>query len=190
MATIIAQHIESGAQKLLSSLDVSVERFSPGIIAEVPVKATGLLAGVDARIEFDAYNNPFVVTAEGNRVSLAVVITHQNRVFVYSREGKTLQNTNTGIDIIGSVGFGVSAWFHKIPAELCYKKIANVRFSDLMAVEQTDGQGDKGEVKMPIVLVEVADIEGAEVHFVEVPEVSENQTAKLQAAIRAITENV
>lgn len=187
MAKVIAQRIESGAEKLLSNLGISVEHFAPGIVAEIPVKATGLLAGADARIERDAYGNPFAVTYNDERVSLAVALVHQGKVFVYNRNGKTLQNANTNIDIIGSVGFGISALFHKIPEVLAYKKVYNTYLTDYVAVEETDGQGDKAVVKMPIAIVIVSDIVGVEEHFVEVPTIAEGQTAKLQAAIKAIT---
>lgn len=190
MATIIAQRVESGAQKLLSNLPT--QRFQPRIVAEIPVKATGILAGTAQEIEWDNYNNPYVVV-DGARVALAVVLTHENKVFVYNRDGVNIhneKNTNTNVtfDIIGAVGFGVSSLFYKIPTELVMKKVAHVNISDHLAVEETDGQGDKAVVKMPIVIVEVADVIGVEEYFVEVPGIAEGQTAKLQAAIKAICE--
>lgn len=188
MAQVKNQFVTTDGKKLLESIGVSVERFAPGIVAEIPVKATGLLAGTPVTIEFDAYGNPFAVTENDERVALAVALTHKDKVFVFNRDGKTLQNANAGIDVIGSVGFGISALFHKIPAALAYKKVASVRVTDYVAVEETDGQGDKAVVKMPIVIVEVADVVGVEEHFVEVPDIAEGQTAKLQAAIKAICE--
>lgn len=194
MATIIAQRVESGAHKLLSNLPVN--RFSPRIIGELPIKATGLLAGAE-NVEWDQYDNPFLVL-DGNRVSLAVVLTHKGQVFTYNREGaKNLHdegniNTNDRLDIIGAVGFGLSSLLYKVPQELLYKKIANVRFSDLFAVEETEGD-DLAVVKMPIVVCELECVSGCEEYFTECPDFNpdaEMQTAKLQAAILAIKENV
>lgn len=191
MANIVAQRVESGAQELLSKIPTN--RFSPRIVGEIAIKATGLLAGSSESIEWDKYDNPFVVI-DGARVSLALVLTHQDKVFVYNRNGatnlhgETNTNVNEDIDIIGAIGFGVSSLLYKIPAELVTKKVANSRFSDYLALEETDGTDDKAVVKMPIVICELTDVDGVEEYFVEVPAIAEGQTAKLQAAIKAFTE--
>lgn len=186
MAKILNQYIETDAKTLLKELSVPMERFSPGVVAQIPIMATGLLAGLDAKVEWDAYNNPFIV-AENSRIALATVLVYENKIFVYNREGLDLQNLNEKLDVIGAIGFGISSGPFKWPVEMTMKKIKSVKFSDFMAVEETDGDGDYGLVKMPIVVVEVEDIKGLESHFIDIPEINEKtMTAKLQAAIKSL----
>lgn len=194
MATVVAQEVQRGAITLLEEHQVPCERFTPNVLGQVPIMATALLAGNSSTIGWDNYNNPFIKTNIFNgkeaRVSLAVALVYEDNIFVYNRDGLDLQNLNPKLDVIGSVGFGVSAGPFKWPPEMTLKKIASVRFSDYLAVEHTDGNGDRETVIMPIVVVRLEGIDGFEQHFVPIPEINDAMTAKLQAAILAIQEGI
>jgi len=187
MAKVLTQNVKKGALKILKQLGVEIERFSPNIIAQIAIMSTGLLAKVQPKnIEFDAYENPFILTDRDERVSLALVIIHNNKIFVYNREGKDLQNLNEKLDVIGAVGFGVSSGPFKWPNEMNMVSVKKSYFSDFYAEEKTDGNGDKKTVLMPIVVVELENIDGLEEHFIDIPNIDDNQTAKLQAAVKTL----
>lgn len=188
MAKVIQQSVQSGALALLDTLGIRTQRFTPSIVGQVPIMATGLLTTVRANIEWDAFNNPYIVTEDHERVSLAAVFIHGDMMFVYNREGQDLQNWNPLPDIIGAVGFGISSGPFKWPVEMTMKKVARGLFSDYMAIEETDGEGDSRVVIMPIVVIELMEINGCEQHFVPIPEVSDSMTAKMRAAIMAVRE--
>lgn len=187
MAKVVEQKVKEGALKILKQVGVNQEKFSPSIVAQVPIMATGLLAKVKPEnIDFDAYNNPFILTNKGERVSLAAVIVYKNKIFVYNREGKNLQNLNEKLDVIGAIGFGISSGPFKWPNEMNIKKVKKSYFSDFYAEEITDGNGDRKKILIPIVVIELENICGLENHFINIPQVNNTQTAKLQAAIKTI----
>lgn len=189
MAKVLEQGVEKGAKDLLEQLGVNLENFQPNVLAQVPIMATALLSEVDnTLIEYDAYCNPYIVTNMDERVSLAAAIIYQNKIFVYNRENKDLQNLNEKLDVIGAVGFGLSSGPFKWPVEMSLSNVKSYYFSEYYAEEKTDGTDDKKIVKMPIVVVELDSIEGIENHFIDIPEINDSQTAKLQAAIMAIKE--
>ena len=154
-------------------------------LAEVPVKLTGLVTRAK-EIGWDSYGNPFVRKDEKTRVSLAAVIRCGEEIFVFDRQGKTLENENKKADIIGSVGFGLPSLFHKVPQGLWEKPVTSVVFTDYMAQETTDGEGDLPNILMPIVVIDLLNIEGYEKYFVPVPQEDDGMSAKLKAAIRAL----
>jgi hypothetical protein len=187
MAKVLEQKVKEGALNILKQIGVDIEHFTPNIVAQVPIMATGLLAKVKpGNIDFDAYNNPFILTNEGERVALALVIIYNNKIFVFNREGKNLQNLNEKLDVIGAVGFGISSGPFKWPNEMNMLKITRSYFSDFYAEEKTDGDGDKKIVLMPIVVVELENIDGLEENFIDIPNINDNQAAKLQAAIKTL----
>lgn len=194
MAKILTQHATSGAKTLLLNLlkvdnDWKSGHKLPTIevkyLAEVPVKLTGLVAKAK-EIGWDSYGNPFVRKDEKTRVSLAAVIRCGEEIFVFDRREKYLENLNEEVDIVGSVGFGLSSLFHKVPQGLWGYPVTSVVFTDYMTVETTDGEGDLPNVWMTIVIIDLLSIEGYEKYFVPVPQENDGMSAKLRAALRAL----
>ena len=194
MAKILTQHATSGAKTLLLNLlkvdnDWKSGHKLPTIevkyLAEVPVKLTGLVAKAK-EVGWDSYGNPFVRKDEKTRVSLAAVIRCGEKIFLFDRQDKKLENENKKVDIIGSVGFGLPSLFDKVPQGLWEKPVKSVVFTDYMAVETTDGEGDLPNILMPIVVIDLLNIEGYEKYFVPVPQEDDGMSAKLQAAIGAL----
>lgn len=194
MAKILTQHATSGAKTLLLNLlkvdnDWKSGHKLPTIevkyLAEVPVKLTGLVAKAK-EIGWDSYGNPFVRKDEKTRVSLAAVIRCGEEIFVFDRREKYLENLNEEVDIVGSVGFGLSSLFHKVPQGLWGYPVTSVVFTDYMTVETTDGEGDLPNVWMPIVIIDLLSIEGYEKYFVPVPQENDGMSTKLRAALRAL----
>ena len=194
MAKILTQHATSGAKTLLLNLlkvdnDWKSGHKLPTIevkyLAEVPVKLTGLVAKAK-EIGWDSYGNPFVRKDEKTRVSLAAVIRCGEEIFVFDRREKYLENLNEEVDIVGSVGFGLSSLFHKVPQGLWGYPVTSVTFTDYIAQETTDGEGDLPNVWMPIVIIDLLSIEGYEKYFVPVPQENDGMSAKLRAALRAL----
>ncbi len=194
MAKILTQHATSGAKTLLLNLlkvdnDWKSGHKLPTIevkyLAEVPVKLTGLVAKAK-EVGWDSYGNPFILRNENTRVSLAAVIRCGEKIFLFDRQDKKLENENKKVDIIGSVGFGLSSLFHKVPQGLWGYPVTSVTFTDYMAQETTDGEGDLPNVWMPIVIIDLLSIEGYEKYFVPVPQEDDGMSAKLQAAIGAL----
>ncbi len=194
MAKILTQHATSGAKTLLLNLlkvdnDWKSGHRLPTIeakyLAEVPVKLTGLVTRAK-EIGWDSYGNPFILRNENTRVSLAAVIRCGEKIFLFDRQDKKLENENKKVDIIGSVGFGLPSLFHKVPQGLWGKPVKSVVFTDYMAQETTDGEGDLPNVWMPIVIIDLLSIEGYEKYFVPVPQENDGMSAKLRAALRAL----
>lgn len=193
MAKILTQRATTGATQLLINLlktgDWKSHHRLPTIIAkhlaEVPVKLTGLVARAK-EIGWDSYGNPFILRDENTRVSLAAVIRCGEKIFLFDRQDKKLENENKKVDIIGSVGFGLPSLFHKVPQGLWGKPVKSVVFTDYMAQETTDGEGDLPNVWMPIVIIDLLSIEGYEKYFVPVPQENDGMSAKLRAALRAL----
>ncbi|MGP1583236.1 MAG: hypothetical protein ACTTH6_03375 [Candidatus Altimarinota bacterium] len=182
-------------------------------LAEVPVKLTGLVTRAK-EIGWDSHGNPFIRKDDNTRVSLAAVIRCEKEIFVFDRREKYLENLNEEVDIVGSVdldlpslfdevlqglenpneevdivgsvGFGLPSLFHKVPQGLWGYPVTSVTFTDYMAVETTDGEGDLPNVWMPIVIIDLLSIEGYEKYFVPVPQEDDGMSAKLQAAIGAL----
>lgn len=193
MAKILTQRATTGATQLLINLlktgDWKSHHRLPTIIAkhlaEVPVKLTGLVTRAK-EIGWDSYGNPFILRNENTRVSLAAVIRCGEKIFLFDRQDKKLENENKKVDIIGSVGFGLPSLFHKVPQGLWGKPVKSVVFTDYMAVETTDGEGDLPNVWMPIIIIDLLSIEGYEKYFVPVPQENDGMSAKLMAALRAL----
>ena len=98
-----------------------------------------------------------------------------------------LENPNENLDIVGSVGFGLPSLFDKVPQGLWEKPVKSVVFTDYMAQETTDGEGDLPNILMPIVIINLLSIRGYEKYFVPFRQVDlTGGTAKLQAAIMAL----
>ena len=193
MAKILTQRATTGATQILIDLlktdDWKSHHRLPTIeakyLAEVPVKLTGLVARAK-EIGWDSYGNPFILRNENTRVSLAAVIRCGEKIFLFDRQDKKLENENKKVDIIGSVGFGLPSLFHKVPQGLWGKPVKSVVFTDYMAQETTDGEGDLPNVWMPIIIIDLLSIEGYEKYFVPVPQENDGMSAKLMAAIRAL----
>ena len=250
MAKILTQRATSGATRILIDLlktdDWKSHHRLPTIIAkhlaEVPVKLTGLVTRAK-EIGWDSYGNPFILRNENTRVSLAAVIRCGEKIFLFDRQDKKLENENKKVDIIGSVdldlpslfdevpqglenpnenldivgsvdldlpslfdevpqglenpnekvdivgsvGFGLPSLFHKVPPGLWGYPVTSVTFTDYMAQETTDGEGDLPNILMPIVIINLLSISGYEEYFVPFRQVDPaGGTAKLQAAIRAV----
>lgn len=193
MAKILTQRATTGATQLLINLlktdDWKSHHRLPTIIAkhlaEVSVKLTGLVTRAK-EIGWDSYGNPFILRNENTRVSLAAVIRCGEKIFLFDRQDKKLENENKKVDIIGSVGFGLPSLFHKVPQGLWGKPVKSVVFTDYMAVETTDGEGDLPNVWMPIIIIDLLSIEGYEKYFVPVPQENDGMSAKLMAALRAL----
>lgn len=126
------------------------------LLAEVPVKLTGLTAGIK-NIKFDDFGNPYVVDEEGKyRVSSAVALVDEERkIIIFDRDKKSLENENPLPDIYGSRGFGVSAIFKKLPQKYWGLAVSSVELCDFIAIEMTDGQGDAECIIMPCYIVNV-----------------------------------
>lgn len=182
-------------------------------LAEVPVKLTGLVTRAK-EIGWDSHGNPFIRKDDNTRVSLAAVIRCEKEIFVFDRREKYLENLNEevdivgsvdlellllfdevpqglenpneNLDIVGSVGFGLPSLFDKVPQGLWRYPVTSVVFTDYMAVETTDGEGDLPNILMPIVVIDLLNIEGYEKYFVPVPQEDDGMSAKLKAAIRAL----
>jgi len=183
-------------------------------LAEVPVKLTGLVARAK-EIGWDSHGNPFIRKDDNTRVSLAAVIRCEKEIFVFDRREKYLENPNEevdivgsvdldlpslfdevpqglenpneNLDIVGSVGFGLPSLFDEVPQGLWEKPVKSVVFTDYMAVETTDGEGDLPNILMPIVIINLLSISGYEEYFVPFRQVDPaGGTAKLQAAIMAL----
>ena len=106
---------------------------------------------------------------------------------LFDKVPQGLENPNENLDIVGSVGFGLPSLFDKVPQGLWEKPVKSVVFTDYMAVETTDGEGDLPNILMPIVVIDLLNIEGYEKYFVPFRQVGPSDgTAKLQAAIRAV----
>ena len=222
MAKILTQRATSGATRILIDLlktdDWKSHHRLPTIIAkhlaEVPVKLTGLVTRAK-EIGWDSYGNPFILRNENTRVSLAAVIRCGEKIFLFDRQDKKLENENKKVDIIGSVdldlpslfdevpqglenpnekvdivgsvGFGLPSLFHKVPPGLWGYPVTSVTFTDYMAQETTDGEGDLPNILMPIVIINLLSISGYEEYFVPFRQVDPaGGTAKLQAAIMAL----
>lgn len=193
MTKILTQRATSGATLILIDL-LKTDDWKSGhrlptieakYLAEVPVKLTGLVTRAK-EIGWDSYGNPFILRNENTRVSLAAVIRCGEKIFLFDRQDKKLENENKKVDIIGSVGFGLSSLFHKVPQGLWGYPVTSVTFTDYMAQETTDGEGDLPNVWMPIVIIDLLSIEGYEKYFVPVPQENDGMSAKLKAAIRAL----
>ena len=183
-------------------------------LAEVPVKLTGLVARAK-EIGWDSHGNPFIRKDDNTRVSLAAVIRCEKEIFVFDRREKYLENPNENRDIVGSVDLDLPSLFDEVPQGLenpnenrdivgsvdldlpslfdevpqglWEKPVKSVVFTDYMAVETTDGEGDLPNILMPIVVIDLLNIEGFEEYFVPFRQVGPSDgTAKLQAAIRAV----
>ena len=183
-------------------------------LAEVPVKLTGLVTRAK-EIGWDSHGNPFIRKDDNTRVSLAAVIRCEKEIFVFDRREKYLENLNEevdivgsvdlellllfdevpqglenpneNLDIVGSVGFGLPSLFDKVPQGLWEKPVKSVVFTDYMAQETTDGEGDLPNILMPIVIINLLSIRGYEKYFVPFRQVDlTGGTAKLQAAIMAL----
>lgn len=184
MAKIIHEYVVNDS-RLLEMLDINLHNFAKTMLCEIPVKATGLLAKTKEHIEWDKYGNPYIVK-DNARISLAAAIIHKDKVFCFDRKDKAFENESNKIDVIGSVGFGLPSLMHKIPVKMFQKKILNTNWSPYVAIEETDGYGDKKMIKMPILVIELEETDGIEQFFSELPKTSEKNTAKLNAAIEAI----
>lgn len=194
MAKILNQCATTGATQILIDLLKTDDRKSdhqlPPIesdyLAEVPVRLTGLVARAK-EIGWDSHGNPFVRKDDKTRVSLAAVIRCEEKIFVFNRRGEYLKNLNEAADIVGSVGFGLSSFFHKVPQDLWAYPVTSVVLTDYMAQETTDGEGDLPNILMPIVIINLLSISGYEKYFVPFHQVDPTGgTAKLQAAIMAL----
>lgn len=194
MAKILTQCVTTGATQILIDLlktddwrsDHQLPSIKSDYLAEVPVRLTGLVAGAK-EIGWDAYGNPFVRKDDKTRVSLAAVIRCEEKIFVFNRRGEYLKNLNEKVDIVGSVGFGLPSFFHKVPTGLWEYPVTSVVFTDYMAQETTDGEGDLPNILMPIVIINLLSIKGYEKYFVPFRQVDPaGGTAKLQAAIMAL----
>ena len=193
MAKILTQCVTNGAKQLLINLlktddwkSDQLPSIKADYLEEVPVKLTGLVAGAK-EIGWDSYGNPFVRKDDKTRVSLAAVIRCEEKIFVFNRRGEYLKNLNEKVDIVGSVGFGLPSFFHKVPTGLWEYPVTSVVFTDYMAQETTDGEGDLPNILMPIVIINLLSISGCEKYFVPFHQVDPTGgTAKLQAAIMAL----
>lgn len=194
MAKILTQCVTTGATQILIDLlktdnwesDHQLPPIESDYLEEVPVKLTGLVAGAK-EIGWDSYGNPFVRKDDKTRVSLAAVIRCEEKIFVFNRREEYLKNLNEEADIVGSVGFGLPSFFHKVPQDLWAYPVTSVVFTDHMAQETTDGEGDLPNILMPIVIINLLSISGCEKYFVPFRQVDPaSRTAKLQAAIMAL----
>ena len=193
MAKILTQCVTNGAKQLLINLlktddwkSDQLPSIKADYLEEVPVKLTGLVAGAK-EIGWDSYGNPFVHKDDKTRVSLAAVIRCEEKIFVFNRREKYLKNLNEKVDIVGSVGFGLPSFFHKVPQDLWAYPVTSVALTDYMAQETTDGEGDLPNILMPIVIINLLSISGCEKYFVPFHQVDPTGgTAKLQAAIMAL----
>ena len=194
MAKILTQRTTSGATRILIDL-LKIDDWKSGhrlptinakYLAEVPVKLTGLVARAK-EIGWDSHGNPFIRKDDNTRVSLAAVIRCEKEIFVFDRREKYLENPNENRDIVGSVDLDLPSLFDEVPQGLWEKPVKSVVFTDYMAVETTDGEGDLPNILMPIVVIDLLNIEGFEEYFVPFRQVGPSDgTAKLQAAIRAV----
>ena len=194
MAKILTQCVTTGATQILIDLlktdnwesDHQLPPIKPHYLAEVPVKLTGLVAGAK-EIGWDSYGNPFVRKDDKTRVSLAAVIRCEEEIFIFNRREEYLKNLNEKADIVGSVGFGLLSLFHKVPRGLLEYPVTSVVFTDYMAQETTDGEGDLPNILMPIVIINLLSITGYKEYFIPFRQVDPaSGTAKLQAAIMAL----
>lgn len=194
MAKILTQRVTTGAIQILIDLlktddwksDHQLLPNKPEYLAEVPVRLTGLVARAK-EIGWDSHGNPFVRKDDKIRVSLAAVIRCGEKIFVFNRREEYLKNLNEKVDIVGSVGFGLPSLFHKVPQGLWGYPVTSVTFTDYMAQETTDGEGDLPNILMPIVIINLLSIRGYEKYFVPFRQVDlTGGTAKLQAAIMAL----
>lgn len=179
--TFLVQRIESGAKKLLSDIGVSIESFNPDAVVEIPLKADNLLVDIPT-VKLGSTHNPFVAAGKDEYIILAVVLTHRGKVFVedFLHNG----DLNVNIEFISPVVFGISSLFGHIPTTLVYKKVTDVHVTDCVLYQKMDD--DDRVIRMPIIVVEVADIVGVEEYFIKLPATAKGQTAKLQKAIRTI----
>ena len=194
MAKILTQCVTTGATQILMDLlktdnwksDRQLLPNKPEYLAEVPVRLTGLVARAK-EIGWDSHGNPFVRKDDKTRVSLAAVIRCEEKIFVFNRREEYLKNLNEKVDIVGSVGFGLPSFFLKVPPGLWEYPVTSVVFTDYMAQETTDGEGDLPNILMPIVIINLLSISGCEKYFVPFHQVDPTSgTAKLQAAIMAL----
>lgn len=194
MAKILTQRVTTGAIQILIDLlktddwksDHQLLPNKPEYLAEVPVRLTGLVARAK-EIGWDSHGNPFVRKDDKIRVSLAAVIRCGEKIFVFNRREEYLKNLNEKVDIVGSVGFGLPSLFHKVPPGLWGYPVTSVTFTDYMAQETTDGEGDLPNILMPIVIINLLSISRYEEYFVPFRQVDPTGgTAKLQAAIMAL----
>ena len=194
MAKILNQCATTGATQILIDLLKTDDRKSdhqllpnkPEYLAEVPVRLTGLVARAK-EIGWDSHGNPFVRKDDKTRVSLAAVIRCEEKIFVFNRREEYLKNLNEKVDIVGSVGFGLPSFFLKVPPGLWEYPVTSVVFTDYMAQETTDGEGDLPNILMPIVIINLLSISRCEEYFVPFRQVDPaGGTAKLQAAIMAL----
>ena len=115
------------------------------------------------------------------------MIRCEEKIFVFNRREEYLKNLNKKVDIVGSVGFGLPSFFLKVPPGLWEYPVTSVVFTDYMAQETTDGEGDLPNILMPIVIINLLSISGYEKYFVPFRQVDPTSgTAKLQAAIMAL----
>jgi hypothetical protein len=116
---------------------------------------TGLLASVDPQfIKRDAYGNPFIVLNK-TRISLAVAVTNCKSLLVIERIDNSQEFDNSKIDIIGSVGFGLSTWNSKVSAHFNEFKVKEIYCAEYLAIEHVSG--DFPKVLIPIIIVVIDD---------------------------------
>ncbi|MCH2188958.1 hypothetical protein MK079_03975 [Candidatus Gracilibacteria bacterium] len=110
-------------------------------------------------IQDDGYGWSYLVHSD-TRISLALAIINKasQSVFIYNRNGNQASEQNTTFakdDIIGSKGYMVNSISDKLPQDFWAYKITSAYFSDQIAYETTDENGDCKNIVMPILLVEI-----------------------------------
>lgn len=153
MATILDQNILPINNKIKQYVP-KMKSLSGKMLAELPSLLNSFLIINEFNLEFDTYGNPFIVTEKNERVSLAIAIVSGKEIYAYDRTNKEL-NLNDGIDIVGSIGYGVPSLFFKIPHKFWNIKIKTAKLAYNYAWEKTDKKGDKENIIMPIILIEL-----------------------------------
>lgn len=120
---------------------------------------TKIVLDTNSTIKSDGFGWYYPVRKNGNRVSLVVAIVNSNNeVCTYDRKNDDIgkeQNTNIGIDAIGSKGYCVNGLYDKVPKELWDIRIKSAKIAKNIAWEKTDSNGDCENVDMPVILIEL-----------------------------------
>ena len=116
---------------------------------------TGLLAKVDPKyMGLDNYGNPFIIL-NNSRISLAAAIKNSKSLLVNHRKDYPQEFQNDKIDIISSVGFGLSTWNSKVPSGFNKFKIKDIYLADYLSIEHATG--DFGKIIIPVIIVTIDD---------------------------------
>ena len=158
-----------------------MKKFEGKMLAELPAMLNSFLAMNDFSLDVDSYGNPYIVGEKDCRVSLTIAVVNGNEVCTYKRDGT--ENQNNGIDAIGAVGYGLSSLLFKIPKEMWGIKIKSAKIAKNYAWETTDGNGDKGLIKMPIILLELEENPMCSIPVADI----QNPTAKMQVVINELS---